>query len=201
MLHCELFSVYVNHYCWWKKSSNHHLGCKKSPVNNVINMDKLPINWCRISSINSIITASSSFRPDLLPNVSWQELVSSSHPNWLGGNYWKVLPRQLTCLPGTCLSICFLFQPSEGLSNQNSGYLDSRYFLKPMWFVVPFAFGSFTELLTSFINPNPLNRDQNWDPPSMILLIDLFVFITTRALRQGTIFDGFGVITSPLMLL
>lgn len=58
-----------------------------------------------------------------------------------------------------------------------------------------------------FINPNPLNRDQNWDPPSMVLLIavifsmHLFVFITTRALRQGTIFDGFGVITSPLMLL
>ena len=36
-------------YCWWKKSGDHHLGwiqpCKQ--------WNKLPINWCRISFINS----------------------------------------------------------------------------------------------------------------------------------------------------
>ena len=31
-------------YCWWKKSGD-HLGCKKPCI---------PINWCRISSINNI---------------------------------------------------------------------------------------------------------------------------------------------------
>ena len=36
-------------YCWWKKSW-HHLGCIKPGKW----WDKLPINWCRISSINSM---------------------------------------------------------------------------------------------------------------------------------------------------
>ena len=35
-------------YCWWKKSGDHHLKCIK-PCKQ---WDKLPIKWCRISSIN-----------------------------------------------------------------------------------------------------------------------------------------------------
>ena len=38
-------------YCWWKEEILHHLGCIK-PCKI---WDKLPINWCRISSINSSI--------------------------------------------------------------------------------------------------------------------------------------------------
>ena len=30
-------------YCWWKKSGDHHVGCKETCI-----------NWCRISSINNI---------------------------------------------------------------------------------------------------------------------------------------------------
>ena len=36
-------------YCWWKKSGDHHLGC----IQPCKQWNKLPINWCRISSINS----------------------------------------------------------------------------------------------------------------------------------------------------
>ena len=43
----------LHRYCCWKKSGEHHLGCIKPFVNNGRNQ-KLPINMCRISSINSI---------------------------------------------------------------------------------------------------------------------------------------------------
>ena len=40
------------HPSWWKNScTTWHVW---NPVNNGINMDKLPIRWCRISAINSI---------------------------------------------------------------------------------------------------------------------------------------------------
>ena len=38
------------YYCWWKKSGDHLLGC----ITPCKSWDKLPINRCRISAINSI---------------------------------------------------------------------------------------------------------------------------------------------------
>ena len=59
MVYCEqpgfsllmwaLVTFYMQTYCWWKKSL-HHL----SSINPYKNWDILHINWCRISSINSI---------------------------------------------------------------------------------------------------------------------------------------------------
>ena len=36
-------------YCWWKKSGDHHLGC----IQPCKQWNRLPLNCCRISSINS----------------------------------------------------------------------------------------------------------------------------------------------------
>ena len=41
---------FLANYCWWfRYPANHHLGCR----NPCKQWDKLAINWCRISSINS----------------------------------------------------------------------------------------------------------------------------------------------------
>ena len=69
-----------NSYCWWLKS------CTTwdvwNPTNNGINMDKLPINWCRISAINSRIVKKY-HRNSIGPTPEPKPNIRSHHTAWL----------------------------------------------------------------------------------------------------------------------
>ena len=47
---CLFCGLELRRHCWWFRNPANHLGCIKPGKW----WDKLPINWCRISSINSI---------------------------------------------------------------------------------------------------------------------------------------------------
>ena len=102
-------------YCWWKKSCTTPLGCIKNIIKHRKKRDKLPINWCKISSINSINRSSILNQPVLgrTPNRRWMVVFFSQVLEfllvfWLRGFCLPFAPLHLT----TFVSVCFIFWAS-----------------------------------------------------------------------------------------